>query len=110
MKLPPSEFTLTDWEKQPSVEVAGERGFARICTQQWEQLRIRVVVYSPGYIADHWCTKGHLVYIVEGEVETELRDGRKFRLTPGMSYRVSESLELPHRSSTRTGAKLFIVD
>jgi len=70
---------------------------------------VRVVEYSPGYLADHWCTKGHILFCFEGELDTELKDGRKFTLKPGMSYQVADD-DAPHRSSTAVGAKLFIVD
>ena len=66
--------------------------------------------YTPGYLAYHWYDLGHVLYVLEGELETELRDGRAFKLLPGMSYQVSHEGDAPHRSSTRTGAKLFIVD
>jgi hypothetical protein len=66
--------------------------------------------YSPGYCADHWCDRGHVLYVLEGELDTELRDGRKFKLKAGMSYQVSDFGDAAHRSSTKTGAKLFIVD
>jgi quercetin dioxygenase-like cupin family protein len=72
-------------------------------------IRVRMVEYSPGYEADHWCAKGHILLCLEGELHTELGDGRWFTLRPGMSYQVADGAE-PHRSSTRTGAKLFIVD
>jgi hypothetical protein len=68
-----------------------------------------MVEHSPGYLADHWCEKGHILLCLEGEMTTELTDGRIFVLKPGMSYQVADSAE-PHRSSTATGAKLFIVD
>jgi hypothetical protein len=73
-------------------------------------LRVRQVEYTPGYLADHWCDLGHVLYVLEGELDTELRDGRTFKLLPGMSHQVSNEGDAPHRSSTRTGAKLFIVD
>ena len=68
-----------------------------------------MVEYSPGYLADHWCCKGHILLLLDGELETELADGRKFTLQAGQSYQVADGAE-PHRSRTRTGAKLFIVD
>jgi quercetin dioxygenase-like cupin family protein len=70
---------------------------------------VRVVEYSPGYIADHWCSKGHILFCLVGELHTELKDGSTFILKPGMSYQVADNAEA-HRSSTNTGAKLFIVD
>ena len=45
----------------------------------------------------------------EGELTTELADGRTFVLKPGMSYQVADNAE-PHRSTTAVGAKLFVVD
>lgn len=78
-------------------------------TRQFGDIRVRIVEYSPGYVADHWCVKGHIVYCLEGELRTELEDGRHFTLTSGMSYQAADNQE-PHRSSTRAGARLFIVD
>jgi len=72
-------------------------------------IRVRMVEYTPGYLADHWCSKGHVLLCLEGELETELDDGRKFTLRPGMSYQVADNAEA-HRSSTVAGARLFIVD
>jgi uncharacterized cupin superfamily protein len=72
-------------------------------------IRVRMVEYSPGYFADHWCSRGHVLLVLEGELVTELQDGRTFTLRPGMSYQVADDAE-PHRSHTATGARLFIVD
>jgi mannose-6-phosphate isomerase class I len=68
-----------------------------------------MVEYTAGYRADHWCVKGHILLCIEGQLETELKDGRRFTLKPGMSYQVADNAE-PHRSSTQIGARLFIVD
>jgi hypothetical protein len=110
MKLPASAFSVIDWSKVPRVEHPGERGSASWRTLNLGEIRIRVVEYTPGYIADHWCERGHILYVAEGELETELKDGRRFLLKAGMSYQVSDSEDQPHRSSTIPGAKLFIVD
>jgi quercetin dioxygenase-like cupin family protein len=72
-------------------------------------IRVRMVEYTAGYFADHWCNRGHVLLVLEGELITELSDGRKFTLKPGMSYHVANDAN-PHRSYTETGAKLFIVD
>ena len=72
-------------------------------------MRVRLVEYSPGYQAAHWCHKGHILFCVTGEIETELADGRVYRLAPGMSYQVADNAE-PHRSRTASGATLFIID
>ena len=69
-------------------------------------LRVRMVEYTPGYLADHWCDRGHVLYVLEGELDTELRDGRTFKLTPGMSYQVSDHGDAAHRSSTTVRRKI----
>jgi hypothetical protein len=102
-------FGTTDWSKVERTEHRGEAGMAYWRTLTFGGIRVRMVEYTPGYLADHWCSKGHILLCLEGELHTELADGRKFVLTPGISYQVADNAE-PHRSSTRTGAKLFIVD
>jgi quercetin dioxygenase-like cupin family protein len=110
MKIPNLPFTVTDWASMPATEHAGDSGKAIWRTLDIGDLRVRMVEYSPGYVANHWCDRGHVLYVIEGELETELRDGRTFKLSPGMSYQVSDHGDAAHRSSTRMGAKLFIVD
>jgi quercetin dioxygenase-like cupin family protein len=102
-------FGTTDWSAVEATTHPGEIGTATWRTRHFGQIRVRVVEYSPGYRADHWCQKGHILLCLEGELETTLEDGRTFTLTPGTSYQVADGAE-PHRSSTATGAKLFIVD
>jgi len=109
MKMSNIPFGTTDWSEVERTEHAGETGTAYWRTRQFGDLRVRMVEYTAGYLADHWCTKGHILFCLEGELHTELEDGRQFVLTPGMSYQVADQAE-PHRSSTQTGAKLFIVD
>ncbi|MFN9750537.1 MAG: DHCW motif cupin fold protein, partial [Planctomycetota bacterium] len=86
-----------------------EQGMAFWRTCHFGPIRVRMVEYTAGYLADHWCSKGHVLLCLEGQLETELADGRRFSLTPGISYQVADNAEA-HRSSTTSGAKLFIVD
>jgi hypothetical protein len=109
MEMAASAFSVTAWSEIPATEHAGETGKALWRTQNFGQVRVRIVEYSPGYQADHWCAKGHVLLCLEGELETRLADGRTFTLTPGMSYHVGDG-DPPHRSVSRVGAKLFIVD
>ncbi len=102
-------FGLTDWAEVEPSEHKGEQGMAHWRTRQFDNIRVRMVEYSAGYLADHWCKKGHILLCLEGVLHTELSDGRKFTLTPGTSYQVADNAE-PHRSYTTTGVKLFIVD
>ncbi len=109
MKIQAIAFQTVNWmEIEPTVH-PGLTGEALWRTRQFGEIRVRVVDYSPGYEADHWCTKGHILLVLEGELETELADGRRFRLGAGMSYQVADGEE-PHRSRTRSGCRLFIVD
>ncbi len=109
MKLSSFPFQTTDWSIIPKEEHSGISGKAYWQVLMMNDTRVRMVEYSPGYLADHWCSKGHVIYCIEGEMETELEDGRKFTLSAGMSYEIGDSNE-PHRSSTQNGCKLFIVD
>ena len=102
-------FQTIDWSNIEKTQHKGERGFATWQTVEFEGLRIRIVNYSKNYFADHWCEKGHIVYCLEGEVINELKDGKKSILTAGMSYVVSDDLS-SHRSITKNGVKLMIVD
>ena len=109
MQISEIPFGTTDWSAVPRTEHKGVTGVAHWRTRQFGAVRVRMVEYSPGYLADHWCSKGHILLCLEGELETELEDGRKFVLKPGTSYQVADGAE-PHRSFTATGATLFIVD
>lgn len=109
MQLNDIPFGITDWESVEPTEHSGETGTAIWRSRQFGEIRVRIVEYSPGYLADHWCSKGHILFCLEGELHTELEDGRTFTLKPGMSYQVADGAE-PHRSSTAKGARLFVVD
>lgn len=109
MKIASLPFGTTDWSTVAPTRHAGENGHALWRTRQFGEVRVRMVEYSPGYKADHWCQKGHFLLVLEGELVTELEDGRVFTLTPGMSYQVADGAEA-HRSTTQAGARLFVVD
>lgn len=109
MKMTNIPFGITDWENIAPEKHDGDKGYALWRTATFNDIRVRMVEYSPGYIANHWCSKGHILLCLEGELHTELDDGRTFTLTPGTSYQVADNAEA-HRSSTVTGARLFIVD
>ncbi len=109
MQIDNIPFGTIDWSQIQSTEHKGENGSAYWRTQQFGNIRVRMVDYTPGYLADHWCVKGHILLCIEGELHTELEDGRRFTLKPGMSYQVADNAE-SHRSYTDIGAKLFIVD
>ena len=109
MQMSDFPFSTTDWSKIEQTEHKGERGFAYWRTRQCGSIRVRIVTCTPGYLADHWCDKGHILLCMEGTLHTEFHDGRKFTLTPGMSYQLADNAGF-HRSFTEFGAQLFIVD
>src|SRR5258705_12848160 len=109
MRISAIPFGTTDWSSVERVEHEGERGHAYWRTQVFGDIRVRMVEYRPGYRANHWCEKGHIILCVAGELHTELKDGRVFTLRPGMSYQVADNADA-HRSYTEIGATLFIVD
>lgn len=109
MKIDQYSFQTLDWSSVPKEEHKGDSGMAYWQTKMIHHIRVRMVEYTPGYLADHWCSKGHVILCVEGEMDTELKDGRIFKLKAGMSYFVGDNCEA-HRSVTSTGCRLFIVD
>ena len=109
MNMAEIPFSTTDWSAVEPTTHQGETGTAYWRTRHFGSIRVRMVEYTPGYRADHWCVKGHVLLCLEGELHTELEDGRTFVLKPGMSYQVADNAEA-HRSSTTVGARLFVVD
>lgn len=99
MQLSTFTFNVTEWSEIEPTEHKGEYGIAYWRTRGFGGIRVRMVEYTAGYRADHWCVKGHILLCIEGQLETELKDGRRFTLKPGMSYQVADNAE-PHRSST----------
>lgn len=102
-------FGTTDWSTVEATTHTGEQGTATWRTRQFNNIRVRMVAYSAGYVSDHWCRKGHVLLCLQGELVTTLEDGRAFTLRPGMSYQVADGAEA-HRSHTDIGATLFVVD
>ena len=109
MNIPSFPFQILDWSSIPREEHKGETGVAYWQTKMVNNIRVRRVEYSPGYKADHWCNKGHIIFCLEGTMNTELADGRIMKLDAGMCYFVGDNNEA-HRSFTDKGCQLFIVD
>ena len=109
MKIDNLPFGLTEWDQVEETVHPGDQGEARWRTVTFNDIRVRMVDYSPGYVADHWCQKGHVIYCLEGDSTVELETGEIYKLSAGMSYIVSDNLS-SHRSVTENGVKLLIVD
>ena len=102
-------FQTIDWSLIPKTAFRGETGSAIWQTVQFSGLRVRIVEYSPGYLADHWCSKGHIVHCLEGEFISKLNNGKQFKLTKGMTYIVSDEMG-SHQSVSENGVTLLIID
>ena len=102
-------FQTIDWTNVEKIEHKGKGGTSFWQTIHFGGLRMRIVEYSKNYFADHWCQKGHIVYCLEGEFESELENAETIRLTKGMTYIVSDN-QSSHRSISTNGTKLFIID
>lgn len=109
MQINEIPFGTTDWSSVERTEHSALQGKAFWRTRKFGDVRVRMVEYTPGYVSDHWCSKGHILLCLEGELQTELDNGSVHVLLPGMSYQVADSAEA-HRSTSPLGAKLFIVD
>ncbi|MGW4897822.1 DHCW motif cupin fold protein [Kitasatospora sp. NPDC004240] len=109
MEMTGFDFSATDWDGVPVERHAGEVGEALWRTQRFGAIRVRRVDYTAGYVADHWCRKGHVLFVLEGELVTTLDDGRVVTTRAGGSYQVADDREA-HRSSAPSGARLLIVD
>ncbi len=103
-------FTSVNWDEIPQTRHEGETGFATWRTVEMGNIRVRLVEYSPGYLADHWCARGHVIHILQGEMTSELKDGTVTKLKAGMTYMMADDHANPHRSSTLGGVTIFIVD
>jgi len=110
MKIQDVPFVITHWDNETPAEHKGETGTSFWRTFEEGNLRVRMIAYSPGYTADHWCPRGHVLLVLEGELDIELKDGQKFKLMPGMSFQAADDEKNPHLAFTEEGAKVFIVD
>lgn len=110
MKIENVPYSIVDWQTVQPTEHKGETGVAYWKTFEKGNIRVRMVEYSPGYLADHWCSRGHVILVLEGEMISELKDGSRQKLTAGMSYQVEDNEANPHRTYSEKGVKLFIVD
>jgi len=102
-------FQKIDWSLVEKIVHSGGSGTAIWQTVQRGGLRIRIVEYSAGYLADHWCGKGHIVHCLEGSFISELKSGEIIKLEKGDSYVVSDGMS-EHRSISEAGARLLIID
>lgn len=109
MKIESFPFQAISWTSVPLEEYKGETGTYYTQQLMMSDIRVRMIEYSTDFKADHWCTKGHVLLCLEGELDILLKDGRKMKLLKDMSLFIGDENE-PHFISTAIGCKLFIVD
>jgi quercetin dioxygenase-like cupin family protein len=109
MRIERVPFTVIDWEREPVTEVPGKSGTAQMRSVIDDTLCVRMVEFTPGYSADHWCARGHIAFVIAGSLKIVLGDGRSFELRAGSSFHVGDEAGR-HRVSSEAGAKVFIVD
>ena len=110
MILPRTAFSSLDWDSIPAEEHPGEQGTSHWRSFTSGDMRVRLVAYGPGYLADHWCDRGHVLHMISGDMTVDLADGRQFHMTPGNSFCVSDHGDAAHRVRTEKGCQVFIVD
>lgn len=110
MKLVDVPYALIDWQNVESAEVKGITGNAFWKTKKFNDLRIRIIEKSPGYRADHYCKKGHVIYVIEGEMEIYFENDEKFSVSTGQTVFLGDDPEFGHCTFTEKGIKYFIID
>lgn len=110
MQIISESYSIVDWDKVPIEKHSGETGFAWSRTFETVNIRIVLVEYSPDFRADHWCCRGHVMHIIDGELNIELNDGSVIRLSKGMSCCLSDSNPAAHKPFTGKGAYLLVID
>jgi quercetin dioxygenase-like cupin family protein len=110
MKLGNFLIGATDWSSVPAVAQPGEAGTASVRARNLGEITLRIVAYSPGFKADHWCAKGHIVYVITGSLVIEYEDQTRISLSAGMSWHAADDANPPHRVLCEAGATVFIVD
>ena len=110
MKLNDVSYSLIDWQNVESTEVKGITGHAFWKTKKFNDLRIRIIEKSPGYRADHYCKKGHVIYVIDGEMVIDFENGEKFSVSAGQTVFLGDDPEFGHSTFTENGIKYFIID
>jgi hypothetical protein len=110
MKLTDIPLGIVDWGSAAATAYLGETGTATMRSCNAGDIQLRLVDYSAGYLADHWCDKGHILFVTDGALTTEHRDGRRHELAAGMSWYVADDGAAAHRVISEQGATVFIID
>lgn len=73
-------------------------------------LRFRLVEFSQEFVEEGWCRRGHIGYMIDGELEIAFAD-HTIRLTAGDGLFIPGGEESKHRATSLTPvARAFLVD
>ncbi len=86
-----------------------DRGTARLKEFTAYGKRLRLVEFLPGFSDPSWCFKGHVVYVLEGAVESHYEDGVSSRRA-GEASVIPAGVKHRSRNPHARSAKLLIVD
>jgi hypothetical protein len=101
---------VIDWSRMPAISLGEASGTASSRTLEVGEIQLRPVEYSSGDLADHWCSKGHIVYVVAGELTIEHQNLQTaYKLSSGMSWHTADNEGAPHRVRSDNGATIFIL-
>ena len=110
MKISDVPFSVTEWEGVGQTEHKGIKGTSLWKTFEEGNIRARIVEYSPGFVSDHYCERGHVVLVLKGSLLLTMKKGDRFIIEEGCSFQLSDDASKPHSVSSEHGAKVFIVD
>ncbi len=71
--------------------------------------RLRLVEFLSGFSDPNWCLKGHVVFVIEGTLESEYADGVS-RREAGQAFIVPPGVKHRSRNPGAAPARLLIVD
>jgi hypothetical protein len=110
MKLDNLPLGAIDWTEIAPALMKGETGTVTQRVREFGPNRLRLVEYGAGYLADHWCHKGHVIHVLKGDLDIEYEDGTKTALSAGLTWHVGDDTGAPHRVRCARGSIVFIVD
>ena len=110
MKIIDCGSLSTDWSSLVSESVEGLSGNSRSKSIKYGNIRMRTMEYSPGFEADHWCPRGHIIFVLEGEITIKLKDETEQKISKGMSFICGDNETNPHMVYSKKGAFVIIID